>query len=60
MYKDKASIIDIDAAARRILKFCEGVTKAELLESEEKQSAVIYQLIIIGEATKRLSPDFCQ
>ncbi|MEL6453317.1 MAG: HepT-like ribonuclease domain-containing protein [Cyanobacteria bacterium J06623_5] len=47
-------------AAKRVMKFSSDLTKAELITNEEKQSAVIYQLIIIGEATKRLSSDFRQ
>ncbi|MEL7068185.1 MAG: DUF86 domain-containing protein [Cyanobacteria bacterium J06581_3] len=58
MNRDEASILDMDTAAKRILSFSAGVSKQSLIENEEKQSAIVYQLIIIGEATKRLSMDF--
>lgn len=58
MFRDDASILDIDSAARRILRFSAGLSKESLMENEEKQSAIVYQLIIIGEATKRLSREF--
>lgn len=35
MYKDEASLLDIDTAARYILETSAGLTKAELLENED-------------------------
>ena len=58
MLRDKASLIDIINAAKRIKQFAEGIDKSILADNEEKQSAILYQVIIIGEATKRLSSDF--
>lgn len=58
MYKDEASLIDIDTAAQYIMDTSAGLTKAELLEDEDKVFAIIFQLIVIGEATKRLSVEF--
>ncbi|WP_228016428.1 HepT-like ribonuclease domain-containing protein [Leptolyngbya ectocarpi] len=34
------------------------MSKEELAKNDEKQSATLYQIIIIGEATKRLSSEF--
>jgi uncharacterized protein with HEPN domain len=58
MSKDKASLLDIVNAAKRSLKFAEGLDKSALTTNEEKQSAILYQVIVIGEATKRLSSEF--
>ena len=58
MNRDKASLIDIVKAAQRVLQFAEGLDKAALAKNEEKQSAILYQIIVMGEATKRLSPEF--
>ncbi|MEM1253990.1 MAG: DUF86 domain-containing protein [Cyanobacteria bacterium P01_H01_bin.21] len=58
MNRDNASLIDIVNAAQRVLAFTAGLSKEELAENNEKQSAVLYQIIIVGEATKRLSSDF--
>ena len=60
MSRDIESLIDIQQASKRILKFSEGITYRELEENEEKLSAILYQITIIGEATKRLSPNFCE
>ncbi|NEO53465.1 MAG: DUF86 domain-containing protein [Okeania sp. SIO3B5] len=58
MSRDIASLLDIVNAARRVLQFAEGIDKSELATNEEKQSAILYQIIVMGEATKRLSPEF--
>lgn len=58
MSRNKASLLDIVNAARRVLQFAEGIDKSELATNEEKQSAILYQIIVMGEATKRLSPEF--
>lgn len=58
MNRDNASLLDIVNAARRVLKFAEGLDKSALANNEEKQSAILYQVIVIGEATKRLSSEY--
>jgi uncharacterized protein with HEPN domain len=55
MPRDRESLIDITQAAQRILRFTEGISRADLETNEEKLSAILYQLTILGEATKRLS-----
>ncbi len=58
MNRDSASLLDIVNAAKRVLLFAEGLDKSVLATNEEKQSAILYQVLIIGEATKRLSVEF--
>ena len=58
MNRDDASLLDIINAAKRVLKFAEGLDKYALSLNEEKVSAILYQVIIIGEATVRLSLEF--
>lgn len=58
MNRDNAALLDIYNAAQRILLFATGLTKASLATNEEKQSAILYQVIVVGEATKRLSTNF--
>ena len=58
MSRDSASLLDMVNAAKRLLKFAEGLDKSALVTNEEKQSAILYQVIVIGEATKRLSSEF--
>ncbi|MBC6422314.1 MAG: DUF86 domain-containing protein [Hormoscilla sp. SP5CHS1] len=55
--KDTASLLDIAKAARKVLAFKQGFKKAAFLEDEKTQSAIVYQLLIVGEAVKRLSQD---
>jgi uncharacterized protein with HEPN domain len=60
MPRDQESLIDIERAARRVLRYANGVNRAELENNDEKVSAILYQITIIGEATKRLSLDVRQ
>ncbi|MEL7069830.1 MAG: DUF86 domain-containing protein [Cyanobacteria bacterium J06581_3] len=58
--RDKASLLDIVDAAQLTQSFIEGMKQQDFLDDIKTQSAVIYQIAIIGEATKRLSTDFRQ
>lgn len=58
--RDLESIIDIQKAAQRIVRFSQGLEKKDLLNDEKELSALLYQITIIGEATKRLSQDYRQ
>ncbi len=49
---------DISENIRRIDSFMENVSEENFLSNEEKQSAVIRQLEIIGEAAKNLPENF--
>lgn len=53
--KDQASLIDIINACRKIIKYKNGLDKQAFLKNDQVQSAILYQLLIIGEAVKRLS-----
>ncbi|MDX2217383.1 MAG: DUF86 domain-containing protein [Oculatellaceae cyanobacterium bins.114] len=50
--------MDIARSAQLILEFAQGLEKPELAVNLEKQSAILYQIVVIGEAVKRLSADF--
>lgn len=58
MTRDDASVLDMARAARFIVEFAEGMTKDAFLADRKTQSAVLHQLLVLGEATKRLSPPF--
>lgn len=58
MNRDDASLLDIAKAAQKIRQFGAGLNRLTLAQNEEKQSAILYQIIIIGEAVKRLSREF--
>lgn len=55
---DDSYVVDIYEAAKLVQRFTEGVVKKEFDHDLLRQSAVIRQLEIIGEATKRLSEGF--
>lgn len=55
MGRDEGTLLDIAKAARAVLTFTQGLQKEQFLEDFKTQSAVLYQLIVIGEAVKRLS-----
>lgn len=58
MSPDPAALADIAIAARRLAQFVESLDEEAFLASELTQSAAMYQLAVIGEAVKRLSPEF--
>ncbi|MGB9880094.1 MAG: DUF86 domain-containing protein [Anaerolineae bacterium] len=58
MPRDDATLLDIAKAARSIATFISGMAKEDFLTDPKTQSAVLYQLLVMGEAVKRLSREF--
>ena len=58
MPRDDVHLLDIIKAARLIIEFKGPAEKKEFLQDAKTQSAVLHQLLIIGEAVKRISPEF--
>ena len=63
MNRDRASLLDIARldiarAAKLVMQFAEGLDRTSLAANEEKQSAILYQVIVMREAVKRLSEEF--
>ena len=58
MRRDDAHLLDILKAARLAIEFKGAAAKAEFLNDAKTQSAVLHQLLIVGEAVKRMSPEF--
>lgn len=58
MRRDEASVLDILEAARKAVGFLGDLDVAGLESDERSQSAVLHQLLVIGEAAKRVSPEF--
>jgi len=56
--RDNATLLDIARAARLILEFKGNVSKDDFGDDPKTQSAILHQLLVIGEATKRLSIEF--
>jgi uncharacterized protein with HEPN domain len=58
MWKDDATAADILLAARSVQDFVAGMSKQQFLDDFKTQCAVLQQIIVLGEASKRLSPEF--
>jgi uncharacterized protein with HEPN domain len=58
MWKDDAIAADILLAARDIQEFAAGITRDEFANDTLVQSAVVFKIIVLGEAAKRLSDEF--
>ena len=57
MWKDEATLLDILKAARLAIEFQKGMDKQTFLNDPKTQSSILHQLLILGEAVKRLSVD---
>jgi len=58
MSDDDAVVLDMLLAARRAAEAVQGHTFEELRQDWRLQSIVQHQLMVLGEATKRLSREF--
>ncbi len=58
MSRDNVIVLDILRAARLSIEFLGGTNKPHFLKDTKTQSAVLHQLLLIGEAVKRLSDEF--
>ncbi|MBI5522962.1 MAG: DUF86 domain-containing protein [Desulfarculus sp.] len=58
MDRDPSYLLDLDHAGALILEFTRGMDKASFLSDPKTQSAVMHQIIILGEVVKRLSAVF--
>ena len=59
MTRDEATLLDLAHAARLAGDFAGRVQDVEALEDDSlTQAAVLHQLMVLGEATKRLSDSY--
>ena len=58
MDRDDVALLDIAQAAWLIQEFVGDVSQESFLLDQKTQSAILHQLLVIGEAVKRLSPRF--
>lgn len=58
MSRDSVILLDILRAARLSIEFLGGTDKPRFLKDAKTQSAVLHQMLLIGEAVKRLSQEF--
>ena len=60
MSRDDATLLQIVEAARLVLEFVKDHDRGSFAADARTRSAVLYQLLVIGEAAKRLSEPFRQ
>lgn len=58
MERDNASLLDIARFAETILQLTAGMDEPAFQADLRTQLAVLYELTVLGEAVKRLSPEF--
>ncbi len=58
MQRDDAFLLDILNAAETAIKFSKDLTKKDFFQDTLVQSGVLHQIIIVGEAVKRLSAEY--
>lgn len=58
MLRDNASLLDIYVAGQQVLLYAQGLSQSELEADKMRISAILDQILIVGEATKRLSREF--
>ena len=58
MSRDDATLLDMLKAARLVVEFKGKLAKKTFLRDVKTQSAILHQLLVVGEAVKRLSEDF--
>ncbi len=57
--RDQGSVFDIHIAATRITLATKGVTPEQYSDDWRLQSIVLHPLLVLGEAAKRVSQDYC-
>ena len=60
MSRDDGYVLDLLEAARRAVAFVQDVSEIQFMKDLKTQSAVLHQLTVLGEAVRRLSPEFRQ
>jgi uncharacterized protein with HEPN domain len=58
MKRDDAALLDIAQATRLAIEFVKEMNEHQFEKDLKTQSAVLHQLMVLGEAVKRLSPEY--
>jgi uncharacterized protein with HEPN domain len=58
MSRDPANLLDILISARLIREYIQGADREAFITDRALQDAVMRRMVIIGEATRRISPEF--
>ena len=60
MSRDEVVLLDIAIACENVAEFISDVDSVSFFDDIKTQSAVIHQLLVIGEAAKRISQEYRQ
>jgi len=55
--RDRQSLEDMLGAARKIIEYAQGTTPTSLPSVPMRLDAVLYEIVVLGEAARRLSPE---
>lgn len=55
--RDRASVEDMLRAGRKILDYAHGTTRENLPAESMRLDAVLYEIVVMGEAARRLSQE---
>jgi uncharacterized protein with HEPN domain len=58
MNRDQSYLLDINKFGQDVVDFVQDMDETNFADDRKTQSAVLYCITILGEATKRLSPEF--
>ena len=58
MWRDDAYLLDMLLAARKVLQFPTGIDWVQFGRDDLTQNAVMHQIQIIGEAARKVSPEY--
>jgi uncharacterized protein with HEPN domain len=58
MNRAESYLLDIAKFAQTILQLTENMSETEFKDDQRTQLAVLYEITILGEVVKRLSPEF--
>jgi uncharacterized protein with HEPN domain len=58
MWRDEAYLLDILLAARKVMKYAQGVDFERFEQDEILQDAIMRRIQIIGEAARKVSTEF--
>ncbi len=58
MSRDDAQLLDMLLACKKIQRYATGLDGTAFLADELRQDGILRQLTVLGEAAKRVSPEF--
>jgi len=60
MNRDQTYLIDIATTCQTVIELIQGMNQSSFVADKRTHLAVLYEITIIGEIVKRLSPEFRQ